>query len=112
VTAIHPCESVYTMPATKRFTLQATVSTASGTLVGPVLERLLGKASVKPQSKGEFEIAATMTGTSAKDLNRELLSALRRAEKRTRLRATWTSGKTMERYFDYVLKMRANAASK
>jgi hypothetical protein len=46
-----------------------------------------------------------MVGASAKELNRSLLSALRRAEKRTRLRSEWTSkdGVT-ERYFDYVLK--------
>ncbi len=29
---------------------------------------------------------------------------MRRAEKRTRMRAEWTSGKTAERFFDYVPK--------
>jgi hypothetical protein len=33
-----------------------------------------------------------------------LLSALRKVEKRTTLRAEWTCGDTTERYFDYVLK--------
>jgi hypothetical protein len=46
-----------------------------------------------------------MKGTSAKELNRSLLSALRRVEKKTRLRAEWTSNNnTTERFFDYVLK--------
>jgi hypothetical protein len=45
-----------------------------------------------------------MRGESARDLNRALLSALRRLERRTRLRAEWTSGGTTERFFDYVPK--------
>jgi hypothetical protein len=46
-----------------------------------------------------------MEGESAKDLNRRLLSALRRAEKKTRLRAEWTAEDgTVYRFFDYVLK--------
>lgn len=52
----------------------------------------------------EFTVEAEMEGTSSKEMNRALLSALRRTEKRTRLRAEWTSGKITEKYFDYVLK--------
>jgi hypothetical protein len=39
-------------------------------------------------------------------LNRTFLSALRKVEKRTTLRAEWTSGdgSISERFFDYVLK--------
>jgi hypothetical protein len=33
-----------------------------------------------------------------------LLSALRRIEGKTRLRAEWMSGGTVERFFDYVPK--------
>jgi hypothetical protein len=51
-----------------------------------------------------FHIEAALDGESARDLNREVLSALRRAEKRTRLRAAWTSEGTTERFFDYVPK--------
>ena len=47
---------------------------------------------------------ATMEGASAKELNRSLLSELRRVEKKTRLRAEWTCNNTTEKYFDYVLK--------
>ncbi len=46
-----------------------------------------------------------MDGSSAKDLNRRILSALRRVEKRTRLRAEWTGDDgRVDRFFDYVLK--------
>ncbi len=46
-----------------------------------------------------------MEGESAKDLNRDLLSALRRVEKKTRLRSEWTAQDgTVYRFFDYVLK--------
>jgi hypothetical protein len=46
-----------------------------------------------------------MEGASARQLNRALLSALRKVEKKTTLRAEWTSSdNTTERFFDYVLK--------
>ncbi len=46
-----------------------------------------------------------MEGASARQLSRALLSALRKVEKRTTLRAEWTSSDNLtERFFDYVLK--------
>jgi hypothetical protein len=88
----------------KSFRVTARVSSDSPKAVKPVLEKAVGKASVR-EMDGEFVVEAEMQGDSAKDLNRSLLSALRRAEKKTRLRAEWTSGDgTTERYFDYVLK--------
>jgi len=54
--------------------------------------------------KPKFEVEAQMEGASARDLNRTLLSALRKVEKRTTLRAEWTCGDTTQRFFDYVLK--------
>jgi hypothetical protein len=46
-----------------------------------------------------------MERDSARDLNRTFLSALRKVEKRTTLRAEWVSADgTSERFFDYVLK--------
>jgi len=45
-----------------------------------------------------------MEGARARELNRKLLSALRKVNKKATLRAEWTSGDTTERYFDYVLK--------
>ena len=45
-----------------------------------------------------------MKGTSATDLNRQLLANLRRLEKKTRLRSEWTSNGETEKFFDYVPK--------
>jgi hypothetical protein len=57
------------------------------------------------EAQGEFQVEAGMAGESARELNRFLLSALRRIEKRTRRRAGWTSdGGLTRRFFDYVLK--------
>ncbi len=54
--------------------------------------------------KPKFVVEAETEGASAKELNRMLLSALRRVEKRTTLRAEWASDDDTERFFDYVLK--------
>jgi hypothetical protein len=43
-------------------------------------------------------------GENARELNRAVPTALRRVERRTTLRAEWTSGTTVERFFDYVPK--------
>jgi len=97
------------MTAAKRFRLTARVSSSSPNAVKPVLEKAVGQGSVK-KVNDEFLVEAQMEGESAKDLNRSLLSALRRVEKRTRLRAEWTSvDGTTERYFDYVLKKTTKA---
>ena len=93
------------MMQAKNFKLEARVSTDSPALVKPVLEKLITKGTVKPGSTpGEFLVEAEMTGMSARDLNRSLLSALRTTEKRTRLRAEWTSAGVTEKFFDYVPK--------
>lgn len=90
--------------ADTKFRLAARVSSASPETIFPVLEKTLGRSAVTRED-GEFRVEASMMGPSAKDLNRSLLSALRRAEKRTRLRAEWTTEDgTTYRFFDYVLK--------
>jgi len=69
-----------------------------------VLEKTITKGFVK-EDGGELVVEAQMKGDSAKELNRSLLSAMRRVEKRTRLRAEWTSDDgTTQKFFDYVLK--------
>ena len=90
--------------ASERFRLVARVSSSSPKAIKPALERAVANGSVK-EAKGEFVVEAELQGESAKELNRALLSDLRRVEKKTRLRAEWTSddGTTM-RFFDYVLK--------
>jgi hypothetical protein len=85
-----------------RFHLHADVSSDEPDRVRPVVTRVF-PAGVTETAKG-FHVEADVEGESARDLNRELLSALRQAERRTRLRAEWTSGGTTERFFDYVPK--------
>lgn len=87
-----------------KFRLTARVSSSSPDAVYPVLEQTLGRRAISRENK-EFRVEALLTGSSAKELNRSLLSALRRAEKRTRLRSEWTTEDgTTFRFFDYVLK--------
>jgi len=90
----------------RSFALDARVDTDGPAPVRRVLRDLFGNGTFEPGGKpGEFVVRHRMEGESAKDLNRRLLSALRRAEKKTRLRAEWTAEDgTVYRFFDYVLK--------
>lgn len=96
--------AVRTQMASKRFKVVARVSTSSPKAIKPILDQAVTTGSVR-EANDEFVVEAEMKGESAKELNRTLLSALRRVEKKTRLRAEWTSddGTTL-RFFDYVLK--------
>ena len=84
------------------FHLVADVSSDNPDRVRPVVARLF-QAGVTETPEG-FHVEAGLEGDSARDLNRAVLSALRKEEKRTRLRAAWTSEGTTERFFDYVSK--------
>jgi hypothetical protein len=88
---------------TKSFKLVARVSSDSIKKVKPVLEKLVRNGTVREEGT-DLVVEAEMKGESAKELNRTLLSNLRRVEKKTRLRAEWKSGGTTEKFFDYVLK--------
>jgi len=87
----------------RRFTLTARVSTENPQAISVALEKLLPKGSITQTDEG-FLLKATLHGENARELNRTLLSALRRVECKTRLRAEWTSGNATERFFDYVPK--------
>ena len=89
--------------AQKRFAFLATVSTDEPAQLGPVLDLLVGAEHVALDG-GDFHVSCSMEGESAKELNRALLSALRRVVKRTRLRSEWTADGVTERFFDYVSK--------
>jgi hypothetical protein len=89
--------------AKKKFTLVATISTERVPQIKVALDHLIRDGSIERSEHG-FAITAKMTGENARDLNRAFLSALRKVEKKTRLRAEWISGKTTERFFDYVPK--------
>jgi hypothetical protein len=86
----------------KRFRLSARISSDNPPAIKPVLERIIGnKGIIKPSSEG-FEVNAELDGESARDLNRMLLSEMRKVEKKTRIRSEWTMGNAIERFFDYV----------
>jgi hypothetical protein len=87
---------------TRRFALVADVSWADPAAIEPVLRGLVG-GEITPTADG-FHVVAMLSGESAQDLNRSLLSALRRVERRTRLRGAWTASGVTERFFDYVPK--------
>jgi hypothetical protein len=100
--------------AKRRFALEATISTDSPDKVESTLRELLGDSAVEIGGKpGEFVVKREIEGESAKELNRTLLSSLRRVEKRTRLRAEWTAQNgTVYRFFDYVLKEESKSHSR
>jgi hypothetical protein len=88
----------------KRFKLSARISSDNPLAIKPVLERIISnEGTIKPMSEG-FEVTAELDGESARDLNRMLLSEMRKVEKKTRIRAEWTLGNTTEKFFDYVPK--------
>jgi hypothetical protein len=87
----------------RTFTLVARISTENPRGIKRVLEELFPRKSITSTEDG-FLVKATMRGENARDLNRTMLSALRRVERKTRLRSEWTSGGTTERFFDYVPK--------
>jgi hypothetical protein len=85
------------------FRLLADVSSDDPAAIEPLLRQLIVGGQITTTADG-FHLEANMTGTSARDLNRGLLSALRRVERRTRLRAEWTAAGVTYRFFDYVPK--------
>lgn len=85
------------------FKLHARINRSDAATIRQALDRLAAKGSVRKEGD-EFFVEAETEGDGAKELDRTLLSALRKVEKRTTLRAEWTSGDTTERYFDYVVK--------
>jgi hypothetical protein len=68
------------------------------------LKTFVGAGAKIEATDDGFHVEATLSGESARDLNRQLLSEMRRTEKKTRIRAEWTSGRVTEKFFDYVHK--------
>ncbi|MGO9584198.1 MAG: hypothetical protein ACLP36_15485 [Acidimicrobiales bacterium] len=84
------------------FHLIADVSSDTPGAIGSLLEELIdGTVTATPDG---FHVDGFMRGSDARELNRFLLSALRRVERRTRLRAEWTANGETNRFFDYVPK--------
>lgn len=88
----------------KQLRLSARVSSENPSAIRAPLERFVGSQGTLTPTDDGFYVETVLEGDSARDLNRQLLTELRRAEKRTRLRAEWTFGGTTEKFFDYVPK--------
>jgi len=86
-----------------QFSVIADVSSDSLAAVRPVLLLMIEGATVTSTADG-LRARGIMDGADARDVNRRLLSALRQAEKKTRLRAEWTGDGHVHRFFDYVPK--------
>jgi hypothetical protein len=84
------------------FCLNGEVSSENLSAIQTLLAQLTG-GQVTAIPAG-LHVEGAMEGSDAREVNRRLLSALRRAERRTRLRAEWTAGGTTYRFFDYVPK--------
>jgi hypothetical protein len=84
------------------FHLVADVSSDSPEAIGILLQELVDGTVIS--SPNGFRVDGWMRGSDARELNRFLLSALRRVERRTRLRAEWTGNGETQRFFDYVPK--------
>ncbi len=90
-----------------RFQLRASVRTASPQTIRPVLlQRFPGAAVTFTGDPSELVVRAEVDGPDAVTLNRELLTDLRRVERKNRLRSEWSAEGTTERFFDYVPKGR------
>jgi hypothetical protein len=88
----------------KSFKLSARISSDNLSAIKPALQRIIGnKGTIKPTGEG-FEVNAVLDGETARDLNRMLLSEMRKVEKKTTIRSEWTLGNTIEKFFDYVPK--------
>lgn len=87
-----------------RFDLSARISSDNPKALRPLLASAFPGGTIR-QDGADLLVEATLSGASAKELNRNALSALRRGERKTRLRAEWTAEDgTRYRFFDYVLK--------
>ena len=88
----------------KIYKLKAQVSSNNPKSVLQVVKRFVGGKGEVVLNGDMIEMNAELEGESAKDLNRSLLSEMREIEKKTRLRAEWTSNNITEKFFDYVSK--------
>jgi hypothetical protein len=87
----------------RTFTLSATVTSHIDGVRSPI-ERLLGPTAKIERTLDGWQIDAVIAGESGKELNRQLLTEMRRVEKKTGLRAEWTADGMTEQFVDYVPK--------
>lgn len=85
------------------FKLKARINRSDVATIRQALDQLAAESEIRKEGD-EFLVESQMEGASAKELNRTLLSALRKVNNRTTLRAEWVSSDTTEKFFDYVPK--------
>ena len=92
-------ETTYTegLMGNRKFSLVARVSTENPKADKRVLKELVSKSSITRSAEG-FVIKGRAERRKRPRVKSDLLSALRRIERKTRLRAEWTSGGTTERF--------------
>jgi hypothetical protein len=89
----------------QEFSLVAQVSSHDPEAIAPLLWEVLPAGSTIVGIAEGFQIEARVAGESARELNRALLSTLRRRCRRTRIRAEWTDAQgRQQRFFDYTLR--------
>ncbi len=100
-----PTADVGLRPTT--FKVKARISRSDAQAIQDALEQLAAKGSITKAAR-DFIVEAEVEGPSARELNRTLLSALRKVRMEARLRAEWVSSdKTVETFFDYTLRKRS-----
>jgi tetrahydromethanopterin S-methyltransferase subunit A len=86
------------------FKLVARIESEDIRAIEPIIKNFIGTNGSISSKDDEIVIEATVKGENAKDLNRRLLSEMRRVVKKTRLRSEWSSSGVTEKFFDYVSK--------
>lgn len=86
----------------KKFELTASVKSADMKAIKPVIKQLIPGVLIKIAD--EFVISAIIEGDDSRDLNRTILSGLRKVVKKTRIKSEWSCNGTVEQYFDYGLR--------
>jgi hypothetical protein len=87
----------------RTFRLSAAVSSANLEGIRAPLEAFLGRGARITRTEAGFTIdAPAIVGIDPRELNRRLLSALRRVDKMTRIRSEWTVDGVVEKFADYV----------
>ena len=78
----------------------ADIGTQNPERIEPILVNFIGVDGILRTDYG-FRVRSTIEGPNARELNRKLLSLLRRVEQNARLEAEWTHNGTTERFVDY-----------
>ena len=87
----------------RSITLAARIRTTDPAATRAALTTIFPNGVVTPTAEG-YRVEATLEGASARDLNRILLSAFRRIDRRATLHAAWTSEGTTEHFFEYTAR--------